>query len=145
MESLITFYSEDVPFQWENPDKIIAWIEQVAEQHKHQIDQVSYIFCSDAYLLSLNKQFLDHDYYTDILTFPVDPLRIPKGLAADIFISIERVQENAEAYETSFKQELLRVMIHGVLHLMGFDDHGDEAQIQMRKREDEALSLIHLG
>ncbi|MCL4150405.1 UNVERIFIED_CONTAM: hypothetical protein GTU68_062635, partial [Idotea baltica] len=106
---------------------------------------ISYIFCSDTFLLSLNKQYLDHDYYTDILTFPLESQGISNGIAADIFISIERVKENADTYDTSFEQELRRVMIHGVLHLLGFDDHGDEGQRQMRNRENEALSLFDLG
>ena len=139
MESSIHFFSEDIDFQCKNPNKIKAWISRIATRNGYEIDQLNYIFCSDSYLLALNKEHLDHDYYTDILTFPTDSLRIPEGISADVFISIDRVKDNAMAFKNSFYKELLRVMIHGLLHLMGYDDHGDEAKKEMRAQEDAAI------
>ena len=136
---MISFSAYDINFTLPHSHHIDNWIKEVIQSHGYTLTQLSYIFCSDAYLLELNRQYLSHDYYTDILTFPYheDP---KEGIWSDIFISIDRVKENAQAYEKSFEQELHRVMIHGVLHLLGYDDHG-EAKSLMVEKEDWALGL----
>lgn len=96
------------------------------------------MFVSDDYLLSLNREHLDHDYYTDILTFPYSQGRALRG---EIYISIDRVQDNAQTYGVSWRDELARVMAHGILHLLGYDDHGKENERLMRQKEEEALQL----
>ncbi|MEL6847356.1 MAG: rRNA maturation RNase YbeY, partial [Bacteroidota bacterium] len=104
-----------------------------------QLAGINYIFCSDPYLLALNRTHLDHDYFTDILTFPYhEPGAI--ALAADIYISIDRVGENADSFHTGFDNELHRVMIHGLLHLMGYDDHDEAERQAMRQAEEKALA-----
>ncbi len=98
---------------------------------------IQYIFSNDSYLLGINKKYLQHDYYTDIITFPYT--QSPNQIEADIFISIERVRENAENLNLPFDDELLRVIIHGILHLLGMNDHSEEEKLQMRKKEDELI------
>jgi len=100
---------------------------------------LNFIFCTDEYLLELNRKYLNHDYYTDIITFPYR--QHPRPLEADIFISIDRVKENALQGGIAFQDELLRVIIHGVLHLLGFDDHRPEDKARMRKMEDQCIQL----
>ncbi len=136
---MITFSAYDINFTLPHLQAIQNWIEQVVQSHGYDLDQIAYIFCSDAYLLELNRQYLSHDYFTDILTFPYheDP---QQGLWSDIFISIDRIKENAKTYQKPFEEELHRVMIHGILHLLGYDDHGD-AESLMREKEDWALGL----
>ena len=101
---------------------------------------MNYIFCSDDYLLEVNKQYLDHDYYTDIITF--DNSEEKGKLEGDIFVSIERVKENAENLKLAFDVELRRVLVHGLLHLIGFSDSDQELKNQMRAKEDECLLLF---
>jgi rRNA maturation RNase YbeY len=139
-ESPIQFYSEGIDFQLTREDAVRDWILSVVSGYQQQIYSLSYIFCSDDYLLELNRTHLDHDYLTDILTFPY---AAPEegDLFSDIYISIDRVQENAQNFQADFSDELHRVMIHGVLHLLGFDDHGEAAQAQMRELEAQALKL----
>jgi len=106
------------------------------EQIEFQLPPISYIFCSDEYLLDINKTYLDHDYYTDIITFPY---KQGKEIESDIFISIDRIKENAQSYGVTFDDELLRVIAHGVLHMVGYGDKTDEQQIEMTKMENQAL------
>jgi rRNA maturation RNase YbeY len=138
MEPILSFEIHEIDFILEQEDAVDSWILLVLSRHGVEVQGITYIFCSDDYLLELNREHLDHDYYTDILTFPLSEPGEP--LVADIFISIDRVQENAAEFGTSFRDELHRVMIHGVLHLAGFDDHGEE-EARMREREDAALRL----
>lgn len=135
MAHAFTAFAEEIEFTLPQEADVLAWLSQVLDTAGCAESEISYIFCSDEYLLALNQQHLEHNYYTDILTFPYaeDPLM------ADVFISIDRVKENAEVYHTSFEDELHRVMVHGVLHLLGLDDHGEQEQ-EMRKAEDKALS-----
>jgi rRNA maturation RNase YbeY len=100
---------------------------------------INFIFCSDEYLLKINKQFLNHDYYTDIITFDYSSDTL---LSGDLFISVERVLENSKIYKTVFQEELRRVMIHGILHLMGYKDSTNEESQKMREAENGALSLF---
>ncbi|MBF9223921.1 rRNA maturation RNase YbeY [Hymenobacter sp. BT662] len=131
---------EDVPeFELSDAEELIGWIERVASVHEHRIVQLTYIFCSDDYLHQLNVEYLDHDTLTDVITFDnSDDADILEG---DIFISVERVRDNAQDLGVSFRDELHRVMIHGVLHLLGYHDKDLLSQTAMRKKEDDCLSL----
>lgn len=135
----IQFFTEEIEFTLPNPIKTRRWIRAVVEQHQKSIESISYVFCSDEYLLNLNRQLLDHDYYTDIITVPLSEADAP-ALMADLFISIDRVRENAETMGIPFRDELHRVMIHGVLHLLGYDDHNDTDIAAIRQAETSALA-----
>lgn len=138
MEETIGFFTADIDFQLDNKVELGLWIQEIVHQAEREIDSLAYIFCTDPYLLELNKTHLDHDYFTDILTFPYsDPSA--KRIESEIYISIDRVRDNAGSMQISFIDELHRVMIHGILHLLGHDDHGDQAQESMRTLEDQAL------
>ncbi|MFM1879647.1 MAG: hypothetical protein RLZZ241_2513 [Bacteroidota bacterium] len=117
------------------------WLEAVTAYHGFTIAELNYIFCDDEYLLQINRQYLNHDYLTDIITFPIDTTN---GLQADLFISIDRVRENADVFNVPFDEELRRVLIHGVLHLMGHKDVTSNEKQNMRKKEDEALLMFHV-
>lgn len=137
----VSFFSEDTNFQFdESQKKVIAWLDQTFKTENVNASALNYIFCSDDYLLEINKQHLDHDYYTDIITFTLetDPIE------SDIFISIDRVKENAQALKVSFEEELYRVMIHGVLHLCGYHDHSEQEKGQMRQKENYYLGQLSL-
>jgi len=138
IEGEIQFHVELEAFELDQAENIKLWLSGIGKSENKVLGNINYIFCSDEYLLQLNKQFLGHDYYTDILSFPQksDPIE------GDIFISIDRVQENAESFETSFQLELYRVISHGLLHFMGYEDHEEEDKILMRSKEDLYLSKI---
>lgn len=131
-------FSEECSFRLKDKLKIKRWIKQVVENYGYKLGEISYVFCSDERILEVNKQYLSHDFYTDIITFDyVEKERV----SGDIFISIDRVEENAKDFNVTFQQELLRVIIHGVLHLLGFEDHSQEEQQIMRQKENEAIAL----
>ncbi len=115
------------------------WLNTIAENYEYHIEELNYIFCSDDYLLQINRQYLQHDYYTDIITF--DNSEDESTISGDIFISVDRIKENAVYYSTTFDKELRRVIAHGLLHLIGYGDKNKEEQIVMRKNEDACLSL----
>jgi probable rRNA maturation factor len=119
--------------------KILDWYNQVSLQEDKQLGDVTVIFCSDEYLLEVNRQHLDHDYYTDIITFDYSEFPLISG---DLFISVDRVKENASDFKVSFEHELHRVIIHGFLHLCGYFDKSEEDELLMRSKENQALSLI---
>lgn len=132
-------FNFDNSFNLKNRLKIKRWIKQVVENAGCKLGDVSYIFCSDEKILEVNKQYLNHDFYTDIITFDyVEKNRIN----GDIFISTDRVKENASQFNVDFEEELHRVIIHGILHLLGQEDHTPKEEQQMRKKENEALKLI---
>lgn len=141
MSYSITFQNEGINFTLKNKQAIRNWIAQVAQNEGCKTGAINYIFCSDEHLLSVNKQYLNHDYYTDIITFDYTE---DKRLAGDIFISVDRVADNAQTYKTTFERELYRVLIHGVLHLAGYKDKSKADEKLMRKKEDEALSLVNI-
>ena len=116
-----------------------AWIKQIAAQYQRRVGEMVFVFCSDAEILRINNQYLQHDYYTDILTFDYSEKDI---LSGDLFISLETVKSNAEKYETDYAEELHRVMIHGILHLCGLNDKTPEDEKRMRQKEDDALRLL---
>lgn len=135
----IEFHSEDVDFEPQRGDILRFWINETIQHEGQKLGEaLNFIFCSDEYLYELNMQYLQHDTYTDVITFPYGTDLIE----GDIFISIERVRENAADLGVSFEQELHRVMIHGVLHLCGLDDLEDEAEAEMREREDFYLARL---
>lgn len=135
----INYYSEDVPVPAFKRRIINAWIKQVAGNHIKKTGEIAYIFCSDEKILEVNKQYLGHDYYTDIITFDYTENTVISG---DIYISIDTVKSNAEAFNTSFEDELHRVLIHGILHLCGIDDKGPGERAVMEKNENEALTIL---
>lgn len=135
----ISFHAEEIDFEPAHPDLLKGWIEKVIAQEKGELNFVNYIFCDDAYLLKLNQEYLQHDTLTDIITFPYHDPPIVEG---DIFISIDRIHENAHQFGVSFEQELHRVMIHGVLHLCGYPDKAPEEKATMTQKEDEALLVL---
>lgn len=135
----IRFFSEDTDFALTYPRKTARWINESAEREKARIKEINYIFCSDSFLLSLNQDFLDHDTLTDIITFDYSISK--KELEGEIYISIDRVSENAFKFKRDFEEELHRVIIHGVLHLSGYKDKKPSDKAIMRKKEDTYLSL----
>ncbi|MFK7972389.1 MAG: rRNA maturation RNase YbeY [Bacteroidia bacterium] len=136
--SEISFHIEDIPFELKEPELLISWLKEIASESSFSIGEMNYVFCSDEYVLALNKEHLDHDYYTDILTFPYQA----NPIMSDIYISIDRVRDNAHSLKQDFERELHRVMAHGLLHLLGYDDHGEEAIVAMRKAEEGALKKL---
>lgn len=139
MDHPIEFYSEDLDFSLSNPEQVADWIASVIEQHEFELVGLTYIFCSDEYLHQMNVEYLDHDTLTDIITF--DNADEEGTVEGDIFVSIDRVRDNAQTLGIPFEDELHRVLIHGVLHLLGFKDKTDEQEALMRKQEDSCLSL----
>jgi len=125
---VLTFHTEDIDFELENAEKIQQWILQAIEHEGGTLSFINYIFCSDTYLHRINVEYLNHDTYTDIITFPYSD----ETIESDIFISINRVRENAKTFNVTFERELHRVMIHGVLHLLGYGDKTKEEQNAMR-------------
>jgi len=140
--SKINFFNEDIDFILENPEEINNWITQVIEDNSFTINQLNYIICSDNYLLEINRSYLSHDTLTDIITF--DNSDEDNTVEADIFISLERVKENSEQLKTDITTEFNRVLIHGVLHLIGWNDKTQEDKAEMREKEEACLSLLRI-
>ena len=140
MESNIYFHSEEIEFNLSNETQTIKWLTQLAQTEKKEIEELNYIFCSDDYLLKVNQEHLNHDYYTDVITFDYCE---GTQISGDIFISIDRVKDNAQSFNSTFQDELNRVIAHGLLHLMGYKDKNEEDAKEMRKMEDFALKLLH--
>ena len=139
MDHPIEFFSEDIEFELNNPEQVSEWIAEVIQQHGQELTNLTYIFCSDDYLHNINVEYLEHDTLTDIITF--NNAEEDGTIEGDVFISIDRVRDNSAELGTSFEDELHRVLIHGVLHLLGFKDKTDEQEALMRKQEDSCLSL----
>lgn len=142
--SVISFFYEDTSYKINNKKKVVSWIEKVCDNYQWNVSIVNYIFCSDSYLLNINNEYLSHDFYTDIITFDLRENKTIKNkfLEADIFISVDRVEENAIQYKVTFEEELLRVMIHGILHLTGHKDKTKLQKNKMRLEEQSCLSLL---
>lgn len=130
-------FNYETEFELANHEKLESWITACVEKQEFRLGELNYIFCDDAYLLKLNVEFLEHDTLTDIISFDYT---MGKLISGDIFISVERVKENAAELNISFEEELKRVMIHGVLHYMGLKDKTDEEKLKMRAMEDACLS-----
>ena len=140
MNCRVQFYSEGISFQLKEKPKIRKWLKGVILNEERKLGAISFIFCGDDFLLNLNKTYLKHQTYTDIITFPY--VEQPKTVSGDIFISIKRVTENAIKFDQSFEQELSRVMVHGVLHLVGYNDKTKTEKLEMVAKEDHYLSVI---
>lgn len=138
MDDKITYDFIDVEIPDFHPEFFSLWIRKVIGDFKRELGYLSYIFCSDEYLLNINKEYLDHDYYTDIITFNYNE---GNSLSGDLFISWERIKDHADEMGVGFFDELCRVMVHGVLHLVGYNDKTDREQSLMTEMEDRMLSL----
>ncbi|WP_439695298.1 rRNA maturation RNase YbeY [Mucilaginibacter sp. AW1-7] len=134
----ISFFEEDINYKLKNKALVRQWIKEAIVAEGFKLKELNYIFCSDAYLLTLNQQYLDHDTYTDIITF--DNSEVKGDIVGDIFISIERIRENAVKFGHSETEELHRVIIHGALHLLGYTDKSVVTKKKMTQKEDEYLA-----
>ena len=134
----IYFSTENIDFELEDASRVKKWITAVVDAQGKRVGNLNYLFCDDAYLIGVNQTYINHDTYTDIITFDYVEGNVVSG---DILISVERVRENAHLFNTSFEQELHRVIIHGVLHLLGQADKSDEDAAEMRRKEESALDL----
>ena len=134
-------YHYENDFILKDSNKIRIWIEDVIKKEKRTVGDITYIFCDDDYLLERNKEFLDHNTLTDIITFNYC---IDNNISSDIMISIDRVKENSTTFENSFNEELKRVMIHGILHLIGYNDKSDKEKELMREKENFYLNMFYI-
>lgn len=134
-------FNYELEFQLENEEQFSSWISNVITSENKKEGDINYIFCDDEYILEINKQYLDHDYYTDIISFDYS---VGNELHGDIFVSIERVRENAIEFDVTFDEELKRVLAHGVLHYCGYKDKTEEEELLMRCKEDEKIKMFHV-
>ncbi len=134
-------FNYELEFQLENEEQYSSWISNVISSENKKEGDINYIFCDDEYILEINKQYLDHDYYTDIISFDYS---VGNELHGDIFVSIERVRDNAIEFEVTFDEELKRVLAHGVLHYCGYKDKTEEEELLMRSKEDEKIKMFHV-
>lgn len=135
---MIYYQSEDIKMPKIAKRKVSAWVKEVAKRHGYKVGDISYIFCSDEKILEVNRQYLQHDYYTDIITFDYTEERVISG---DLFISLDTVRTNAEQFNVSYESEFYRVVIHGILHLCGINDKGPGEREVMEAHENESLAL----
>ncbi|MFT5778320.1 MAG: putative rRNA maturation factor [Crocinitomicaceae bacterium] len=136
---MVNIFYEDVEVLDVSPEFFVSWLTKVCVMERVELGELSLIFCSDEYLLNMNKEHLNHDYYTDIITFDYSESGVVSG---DLFISLERVKENADHLKELFNVERNRVVVHGLLHLIGYRDKSVEEKVEMRERESAALALI---
>ena len=134
-------FNYETEFQLDNENQIIEWLSRVILSEKKKEGDINYIFCDDEYLVEINQQYLNHDTLTDIISFDYS---VGNELHGDIFISIERVKENAVDFNVSFDEELKRVMAHGVLHYCGYKDKSKKDELLMRSKEDEKIKMFHV-
>lgn len=140
---MLNFFNHNIDFAISNSDKVATWILNTFDKEKIlKKIELSIIFCSDESLLKINKEFLNHDYYTDIITFPIEETE--DVFEAELYISIDRITDNANKLNISFQTELHRVIIHGVLHLCGYKDKSETEILEMRTKEDFYLKLLKL-
>ncbi len=137
----IYFFNEESSFKLKSINQTRNWIKNAIELENYTLKSINFIFCSDNYLLKINQQYLNHDTYTDIITF--DNSEIHNHIESDIFISIERVKENSKAYKTKLNIELHRIMIHGILHLLGYKDKSTKDKELMTAKENEYLAKLN--
>lgn len=134
-------FNYEVAFELRNENSYGQWVSDICASEGCTLAELNYIFCDDNYLLDINQRYLQHDDFTDIITFDYTQGKV---IAGDIYISIERVKENAKTYKASFENELLRVMAHGLLHLAGYKDKSGVDIAQMRTKEEEKIKLFHV-
>lgn len=137
----MVIFNYETDFQLENELEYEQWIDAVIESEGKEPGEINYIFCDDEYLHNINMQYLNHDTLTDIISFDYC---IGDLISGDIFISVERVEDNAKDYEVSFKNELLRVLAHGVLHYCGYKDKTEDDALLMRSKEQEKINMFHV-
>jgi probable rRNA maturation factor len=137
----VTFTNADVGFRLTGKKVLAAFVENLFAAEGKKLKSLDYIFCSDEYLLEINKQFLSHDYFTDIITFDLSDRAVP-GISGEVYISVDRVVENASLQRTTKQNELLRVVLHGALHLCGYKDKKKSEITIMREKEDDYLRLF---
>ena len=135
---MIRYFQEDIRFELKQKMLNNRWLKMVAGSEMRRLGAINIIFCSDNYILDVNMKYLQHDYFTDIITFDYCEKDV---LSGDLFISIDSVRENAQFYGTEFADELTRVMVHGVLHLIGYDDHSEADLAVMRQKENYYLEM----
>ena len=135
---MIRYFCEDIKFTYKNKLANNRWLKMVAGSEIRKIGDINVIFCSDNYILDVNMKYLQHDYFTDIITFDYCEGKI---LSGDLFISVDSVRENSIEFGTDFEEELHRVIVHGVLHLIGYDDHTEEDKKMMRQKENYYLQM----
>lgn len=138
---MISFQNQTISFKLKEKTRLKAWIKAVTEKEQHRLGDINYIFCTDDELLDINLQHLNHNTYTDIITFDYTE---GNRISSDIFISVDRVEENAKKFKVAFEEELHRVMIHGILHLCGYKDKSKADAKLMRMKEDASLKLFSL-
>lgn len=136
---MIQYIAEEVEFPTIQKQKTTRWIKEIAAEYNKKAGDIAYIFCSDERILEVNKQYLNHDYFTDIITFDYSERDFISG---DIFISMDTVKSNAKEFGVTFENELERIMIHGILHLCGQDDKTPELRLEMTAKEDSALNKL---
>ena len=141
MEPSITFQSLDHPYRLRAVRRVRKWLQLVIEAHDLEVGEIAVIFCTDEALLDLNRSALNHDYYTDIITFDHCVGDVVSG---DLYISVDRVKDNAKSLGQTLRQEVLRVCVHGVLHLCGQGDKSPEEATTMSKKEDQWLNVFHV-
>jgi rRNA maturation RNase YbeY len=134
-------FNYEIEFELSNEEHFSNWISEVILSESKKEGDINYIFCDDDYILEINKQYLNHDYYTDIISFDYS---VGNELHGDIFVSIDRVKENAFDFNVTFDEELKRVIIHGVLHYCGYKDKSDDDEVLMRQKEDEKIKMFHV-
>ncbi|HQZ24534.1 MAG: rRNA maturation RNase YbeY [Flavobacterium sp.] len=134
-------FNYETEFTLENEEAISGWISNVIKSEGKKEGEINYIFCDDEYLLQINKEHLNHDYYTDIISFDYT---VGNEINGDMFISVDRVKENAVDFNVAFDEELKRVIIHGILHYCGYKDKLEEEELLMRNKEDEKLAMFHV-
>jgi len=134
-------FNYETEFELPNEDQLSNWLSQVILSENKKEGDINYVFCDDEYLLNINQQYLDHDTLTDIISFDYT---VGNELHGDIFISIERVRENAQDFNVTFDEELKRVLAHGILHYCGFKDKSEEDEQLMRQKEDEKIKMFHV-
>lgn len=138
-QAQINFFTEDISFNLKQKTGLRKWVKACIQAEGFRLKELNFIFCSDNYLLRINKEYLKHDTFTDIITF--DNSEKDKYIVGDIFISVDRVRENAISFKASEQDELHRVMIHGTLHLLGYPDKGKEAKAVMTSKENYYLAI----
>lgn len=138
----ISFFSEEISFSIPYPtESLESWLLTIASSHGASLASLNYVFCNDEYLHKINVGYLEHDTYTDIITFDSRD-EADDAIEGDIFISVERVRENAQSFQVAFENELLRVIAHGLLHLIGFGDKSEAEAAKMRQEEERSIALF---
>lgn len=134
-------FNYETDFNIDNEEAIASWLSNVIVSEKKKEGEINYIFCDDEYLHKINVEYLDHDTLTDIISFDYS---MGNELHGDIFVSVERVKDNASDFNVSFEEELKRVLVHGILHYCGYKDKGEVEELLMRSKEDEKIAMFHV-